>query len=60
MNECTYPDCGCPEARLCMARKPNFASIALNRSPSTERCKEIAKNKKEKRIEEYKHRKENK
>jgi len=30
-SECTFPDCGCPEARLCMANDPNEGAIALNR-----------------------------
>lgn len=31
MAECVYPDCGCPEARLCMATEgPNFAARVLN------------------------------
>lgn len=30
---CTYPDCGCPEARLCYAGNPNEAAINLNRPP---------------------------
>ena len=28
---CCYPGCGCDGARNCMARKPNCASISLNR-----------------------------
>ena len=28
---CSYPDCGCDGARLCMAKEPNFCAIALNR-----------------------------
>ena len=28
---CTFPDCGCPEARLCMAGNPNYAARSLNR-----------------------------
>ena len=42
-EECTYPDCGCPEARLCMAKNPNQAAIALNRAPSKESSKRIVK-----------------
>ena len=34
ITECTFPDCGCPEARLCMAGEPSEAAIALNRPPS--------------------------
>lgn len=30
-NQCTFPDCGCPEARLCMVGNPNEASLNLNR-----------------------------
>jgi len=26
-NECTFPDCGCPESRLCMAGEPNTGAI---------------------------------
>lgn len=26
---CTFPDCGCYEARLCNARNPNSAAMAL-------------------------------
>ena len=29
---CTFPDCGCAEFRLCMARDPNTAALSLNRS----------------------------
>ena len=28
---CTFPDCGCPEARLCMAGNPNPMAETLNR-----------------------------
>ena len=40
---CTYPDCGCPESRLCMAGNPNEAAINLNRPPSEYRSKQLAK-----------------
>ena len=33
-DECEFPDCGCPEARLCMARHgANDAAVALNGVP---------------------------
>ncbi len=28
-RKCSFPDCGCPEARLCMAHKPNFGADAF-------------------------------
>lgn len=31
-TKCSYPDCGCPEARLCNEGKPNSAAVALNRA----------------------------
>ena len=30
-TKCSFPDCGCPEARLCMAGDPNEAALNLNR-----------------------------
>ncbi len=37
-NSCQYPDCGCEEARLCMAGEANNAAMAINlpkrRTPS--------------------------
>lgn len=27
---CSFPDCGCDGARLCMAGNPNNASMAMN------------------------------
>ena len=30
-EECSFPDCGCAEQRLCNAGEPNFAARALNR-----------------------------
>jgi len=29
-RNCSFPDCGCDGARLCMARNPNFGAIHLN------------------------------
>lgn len=31
LNLCRYPNCGCPEERLCMVKDPNCASLSLNR-----------------------------
>lgn len=42
INECTFPDCGCPEARLCMAKEPNDGAYILNRAPSKYMSKKIA------------------
>lgn len=39
---CSFPNCGCPEARLCMAKDPNESAFALCRPPSNRRAKEIA------------------
>lgn len=33
IKECSYPNCGCAEARLCITSNPNFAAISLNRPP---------------------------
>ena len=45
-GKCTFPDCGCPESRLCMAddgEGANLASLSLNRAPSSSRSEQIAK-----------------
>lgn len=31
LDGCQFPDCGCPEARLCMARDPNTGAMTLLR-----------------------------
>ena len=48
ITECVFPDCGCPEARLCMGGEPNDACLSLNRPPFSQKAYEheiIIKNK---------------
>lgn len=33
-HKCTFPDCGCPEARLCIANDPNDGALSLLREPT--------------------------
>jgi len=47
---CSFPDCGCPEARLCMSGDPNGAALFLNRPPSPERAREMAMEREARRL----------